>query len=130
MHWAQCQRRSATPAAHHLCRQQFFILGTLRVFLQIPAKVGDTLMELAKDDVSSVSSENFRLGLLNSTHLIGIAQDKLARFEGLFLRIGSRNPASFNCRMADPVPEPKRFCSQSASAWQFCRQIALIPVMF
>ncbi len=66
-------------------------------------------MQLAENNVCAVSSEKLRLRLLNATHLIGITDDEFAGLKWPLLRICSRDSASFDCRMADAVPESERF---------------------
>ena len=43
-------------------------------------------------------------------HLVCMSQHKLARLQGLLVRICSGNATAFDRRMADPIAESKRFC--------------------
>jgi hypothetical protein len=99
------ERRAASPASHHLCGKKFLAHFTRRIRFQVFAKVRDSLMELAKNNVRPVSTEQLRFGLLDASQLIRLAENELACLEGLFFGIASRNPTSFNCGMADAVPE-------------------------
>src|SRR5262245_20769307 len=107
MKWAERKRCAASPAAHHLGGKKFLVHIAGCICLQKLAKVGDTLMELAKDNVRSISPEQFRVSFLYSSQLIRVTENKLTGLERPFLWICPRNPASFNGRMADSVLEPK-----------------------
>src|SRR6185369_3886598 len=72
--------RATAPSAHHLCCQQLFFFGTFGVSPQILSKLRHALMKFAEHDVGSVSSQNFRNGLLGSAQLIGIPDYKLSGF--------------------------------------------------
>src|SRR5918995_584613 len=109
MKWTKCQRCTATPPAHHFCRQQFFSFDSRRIRFQVLTKSGNALVQLAKGDVGSVPAENFGHSPLHTTHLISIAQHKLSSLKRLFLRIGSRNAAAFDRWMADPVAKSEWF---------------------
>src|SRR5215210_4484032 len=78
MKWTECQRCAASPAAHHFCSQQFFICDTRGISVDVLAKCGDALVQLAKDDVCSVSAENVRLSSLHTTEFISVTQHKLS----------------------------------------------------
>ena len=70
------------------------------------AERGDSLVQFAKDHITSIASQNLRLRYRRRlAHLIGIAKNKLARLERLFVGIGARNAAALNRRMADAVLE-------------------------
>jgi hypothetical protein len=102
------QWRTTPPSAHHLCGQQFLVVRVFGILFQESSEFRDALMQFSEDDVRAVASEKLGLHLLNGSHLIGITDDKLSRLERTLLRI------------------PKGSFSVG-NAWQFCRQIALIP---
>src|SRR5688572_19486517 len=65
-------------------------------------------MQLAKYNISAVSSQHFRLSLLNPTQLIRVTQYKLTCFERCFFGIRSGNAASFDRGMTYSVTKAKR----------------------
>src|SRR5688572_15679772 len=99
--WTKRERRTATPAAHHLRRHQLLSLWSIRVRLKKSTKFRNALVQLSEDYVRSISSENFGRGLLSTAHLIGVAEYELAGFERLFLRITSRDTAPLDRRVAN-----------------------------
>src|SRR4051812_36799332 len=81
VHRTQSEWSPTSPAAHHLRRQEFLSLRIGSIVLQVLTKLGDTLMQLAKDDIASIASQNLRLrNLRRITDLIGISEHELARF--------------------------------------------------
>ena len=86
--WAQRQRSAALPAPHHLCRQEVLLVRARRVRRKILAERRDALMQLAKDDVGAVFTQN--LGPWHRGQfipLIRVAEQELA---GLDYSLGHR----------------------------------------
>ena len=97
---------AAAPASHHLRGHQFLAFGFGCVGLQVLTKRSHSLVQLAKDHITSISPQRIRRRYGRcSSHLIGVAKDKLARLQRLFMGICPRNAGPFNRRMADPVFE-------------------------
>ena len=68
MHGTERQRSSTSPPAHDFRGEEFLLRGAGGVRLQVPAKFGDALVQLAEDNVASVSPEDAGL-----RHLRGFA---------------------------------------------------------
>src|SRR5215217_6505112 len=60
-------------------------------------------MKLAKDNVRPVFAEDLGVRLLNAVHFVAVTDDELTGFQGPFLRIRTRYPASLDRRVADAV---------------------------
>src|SRR4051812_19884334 len=103
MKWAQCQRRTAPPPAHHLRSGKLLVSRAIRVRLYIFSKFRDTLMEFAKDDIRTVLSEDLRFGFLKSVLFIPVADDEFTRLDRSFFRVTARNAAALDRRMTDAV---------------------------
>src|SRR5688500_9773229 len=103
MERTQRERSAAAPTAHHLGCQHFFFVRGFRIRLEKAAKVGNSLMKLAKNDVRAVASEDFRSSLLHAAHFIGIAEHEFTGFEWLLFGICSGNAAAFDRGMTDSI---------------------------
>src|SRR5215813_1326038 len=62
VHGTQSKGSATSPASHHLCGQEFLGLCALSICFQILSEVGDALVQLAKNNVASVATQNCRLG--------------------------------------------------------------------
>ena len=103
MERAQCQRRTAAPATHHLRRKQLLVVHFAGISLQKFTEVGHALMKLSEDNVGSVPAKDFRRCLLNSAKFICVTNHKLTGFKRHFAWIRSRNPAAFDRGMTDSI---------------------------
>ena len=67
-------------------------------------------MQFAKDNITSVATQNFRLRDQGSfTHFVRVSKDEFTRFQWALVRVGSGNTAALDCGMADSIFEPKSF---------------------
>src|SRR5438270_4649696 len=92
MERAQCQRRTAAPAPHHLRREQLLFVHATGTSLEKFTEVGHALMKLSKDDVGSVPAKDLRCCLLNSAKFVRVADHKLTGLKRHFAWIRSWNP--------------------------------------
>src|SRR5688572_4761977 len=65
---AKGERGPATPAAHDFRRGELFVFGIGRIFLDVLSKLGHALMQLSKDYVGAVFTEDLRLCFLYAVH--------------------------------------------------------------
>src|SRR5436853_6972764 len=117
MERAQRQRSTASPPPHHLGRDPFLLFGVCRIRLHIPPERRHPLVQLAKNDVTSIAPEHIRLrDGWALTHFIRVTQNEFSGFQRAFVGIRTRNAASFDRGMTDSIPEAERLFITGESA--------------
>ena len=100
------QGRPALPASDHLRAQQRLLFAARCLRVQVLPVGRDPRVQLAEDDVGAVAAEH-----LGGRHrrqlsrLVRVAEDDLAGLDRPLLRVGGRNPASFDRGLANAVLE-------------------------
>ena len=110
VHRTERKRSAAAPTAHHLRGDDLFVHRIGGVRFQILAKFGDSLVQLAKDDIGSIAAQDVRLRNRRAfAHFVGVTQYEFSGLERMFMRISARNSRALDCGMTDAVFESERF---------------------
>lgn len=99
----------AGPAADHLGAQQLLFGRRSGLGAEVLAVRGHPRVQLAEDQVGAVAAQH--LGLRHRgqlIHLVPVAQEELARFDGRLLGVGAGEAAALDRGVADAVSEAER----------------------
>src|SRR6476646_4012817 len=104
--WAQRERRAARPSADYFRAEQRLFLTACRFGAEVLPVGGHPGVQLPEHQVGAVAPQYLRgRHRADTSGLIRIAEDELARFDRLLLRIGAGDTAAFHRRLADSVFE-------------------------